>query len=117
LSWGDGITGSVFSSMVGSDRYRGAGLVVEADHGTMRVDNPLAPQNGSTLTIETTDVLDVLPIEASSTYFHQLSAFRDAVVDGTPIPTGPDEAVANMEVIDSCYRAAGLAPRPTHVED
>ena len=52
-------------------------------------------------------------VARTSTYFHQLEAFRDAIVDGTPFPTTADDGVRNMEIIDACYRAAGLQPRPT----
>jgi hypothetical protein len=32
--------------------------------------------------------------------------------DGAPLPTRADDAVASMQLIDDCYRAAGLTPRP-----
>ena len=32
--------------------------------------------------------------------------------DGTPFPTTADDGVRNMEIVDACYRAAGLEPRP-----
>lgn len=32
--------------------------------------------------------------------------------DRAPLPTDADDAVANMQLIDDCYRAAGLTPRP-----
>ena len=44
------------------------------------------------------------------TYF-QLRAFAGAVLRGEPFPTDLDDAIANMEAIDACYRAAGLEPR------
>ncbi|HVR33314.1 MAG TPA: Gfo/Idh/MocA family oxidoreductase [Acidimicrobiia bacterium] len=113
LSWGGGASGSVYSSMVGADEPAGTYLVVTSSNGTMRVDNPVAPQHGSSITVVTDDGAERFEVEASSTYHHQLVAFRAAVVDDQPIPTGPDDAVANMEVIDACYRAAGLDPRPT----
>jgi len=34
-----------------------------------------------------------------------------ALRGGTPMPTGPDDAVATAQLIDRCYRAAGLPPR------
>ena len=52
-------------------------------------------------------------VDRSATYFHQLVAFRDAIVDGVPFPTTADDGVRNMEIIDACYRAAGLEPRPS----
>jgi predicted dehydrogenase len=52
-------------------------------------------------------------VATSATYFHQLVAFRDAIVDGAEFPTTADDGVRNMEIVDACYRAAGLDPRPT----
>ncbi len=52
-----------------------------------------------------------------TTYWHQLGAFAAAIAgDRSHLLTGPDDAVANMRVIDAVYRAAGLEPRaPTPV--
>ena len=57
--------------------------------------------------------MSTIVAERSSTYFHQLVAFRDAIEEGTPFPTTADDAVRNMELLDECYRAAGLEPRPS----
>ena len=49
-----------------------------------------------------------------SSYLYQLEALTDALRGGAPMPTGPDDAVATAELIDRCYRAAGLPLRPRH---
>lgn len=110
LEWTGGVSGSVRSSMVAP--RSGSGLIVECEAGTMRVENPLAPQNGSSIIVETESGTETLEVERSSTYFHQLVAFGDAVTSATPFPTTVDEAVANMEIVDACYLAAGLPVRP-----
>lgn len=110
LQWEGGVRGTVRSSMVASESS--SGLIVDAEAGTMRVENPLAPQHGSSITVETDAGAETFEVERSSTYFHQLIAFRDAVASGTLFPTTVDEAVANMESVDACYRAAGLSVRP-----
>ncbi len=46
-----------------------------------------------------------------SSYVYQLEAFIAALRGGPPMPTGPDDAVATAELIDGCYRAAGLPLR------
>ena len=46
-----------------------------------------------------------------STYHYQMDALAAAVLDGQPFPTGADDAIANMQMIDACYLASGLAPR------
>lgn len=48
----------------------------------------------------------------TTSYTYQLQAFIDAVRDGTPYRTDADDAVATMTLIDQCYRAIGLRPRP-----
>jgi predicted dehydrogenase len=87
---------------------------VTGELGTMLAANPLAPQSGgAVITVETADGIQHHEAEPSSTYFHQLVAFRDAINDGTAFPTTADDGVRNMEIIDACYRAAGLVVRPT----
>jgi predicted dehydrogenase len=56
---------------------------------------------------ETTEHLGV-----RSSYIYQLEAFIEALRGGTPMPTGPDDAVATAQLIDRCYSAAGLPLRP-----
>lgn len=46
-----------------------------------------------------------------SSYIFQLQAFVAALRGGPAMPTGPNDAVANAELIDRCYRAAGLPLR------
>jgi phosphoribosylanthranilate isomerase len=41
----------------------------------------------------------------------KLEAFAAAVRTGAPLPLDTDDAVATMELIDDCYRAAGFSPR------
>jgi predicted dehydrogenase len=113
LRWPSGVTGSVGSSMIADGDEVAAWLKVTGELGTMLANNPLAPQNGgAVLTVETAAGRQEQAVDTSTTYYHQLVAFRDAIVDGTPFPTDADDAVRNMEVVDACYRAAGLAPRP-----
>ncbi len=47
-----------------------------------------------------------------SSYIYQLEALITALRGGTPMPTGPDDAVVTAQLIDRCYRAAGLPLRP-----
>ena len=67
------------------------------------------------ITVDTADGTQHYEGDRSSTYFHQLVAFRDAINDGAPFPTTADDGVRNMEIVDACYLAAGLEPRPTLV--
>jgi predicted dehydrogenase len=111
LAFGDGITGSITASML-SGRVLGAGARVRGTRGTMRVLNPYFPQLVHRLLIKSASRTAVEHVARQpSTYACQLRAFTDAVLRRQPPPTNVDDAVANMRVIDACYRAAGLPVR------
>ncbi|HSJ91994.1 MAG TPA: Gfo/Idh/MocA family oxidoreductase [Ilumatobacter sp.] len=113
LRWPSGVTGRVHSSMIAPGDSVEAWLRVAGEHGTLIATNPLAPQQGtSMLVVDLGDRLWHRPAATTASYFHQLVAFRDAIVDGADFPTTADDGVRNMEIIDACYRAAGLTPRP-----
>lgn len=114
LRWASGVTGSIGSSMIADAKSVVAYLKVTGERGTMTATNPLAPQNGhAVITVETDAGVETHEADPSATYFHQLAAFRDAIVDGAEFPTTADDGVTNMEIVDACYRAANLNPRPT----
>jgi hypothetical protein len=52
-------------------------------------------------------------VSGEATYWYQLQAFAKAVREGdrSAVLTPPADSVANMQVIDAVYRAAGLEPR------
>jgi predicted dehydrogenase len=108
LLFPSGATGSVRSSMTAGPEIA---LTVVGSEGRMEVANPLAPQMGNNLVIQTRGGRSSGPVEAGQTYVHMLRAFADHVVHGLPFPTQGDDSVANMTVIDAIYRAAGLPPR------
>jgi predicted dehydrogenase len=83
------------------------------DRGVMRVLNYTSPQLYNRLTVSADGYTRRERVSGESTYTYQLRAFASAVLHGDPVPTTPEDAVANMAVIDSVYRAAGLPPRGT----
>jgi predicted dehydrogenase len=109
------ITGFIECSMIASGEPVIA-LEVTGSLGVLTVVNPLAPQHGATVTLATTGG-DTEQFEVdgadTTTYFHQLVAFRDAVATREPPLTGGADSIATMALIDECYRAAGLSPRPS----
>jgi predicted dehydrogenase len=114
LSWPGGVTGRIHASMMASEAA--AELAVTGSAGVLRAHNPLAPQRGASLeVVGAGERVESVP-ERTTTYFHQLRAFRDAIATGAPFPTTIDDGVRVMELIDRCYRAAGLSPRPTWPE-
>jgi predicted dehydrogenase len=73
-----------------------------------RLANPLAPHTFHSLRVGGRHER----IRGGPTYDYQLETFAAAIQTGAPTLTPPAESVANMRVIDSVYRAAGLEPRP-----
>jgi predicted dehydrogenase len=110
LAWDSGVTGSVHTAMNLGVPFA-AWLEVIGTAGTLRATNPLAPHSGNRIRVDAGDRQIDEEVEGSTTYHHQIEAFRDAVVDGAPFPTGGADSIANMELIDAAYRAAGLPPR------
>ena len=46
-----------------------------------------------------------------TSYTYQLAALADTLERGTAFPVDLDDAVSNAELVDECYRRAGLTPR------
>jgi predicted dehydrogenase len=86
-------------------------LSVTGSKGVLRADNPLVPHLGHRLRVRIDEDEATEQVEGQSTYRHQLEAFVAAVLDGEKQPTGGQDGIANMRVIDAIYRAAGLQPR------
>jgi predicted dehydrogenase len=111
LAFPGGCTGLITASML-SRRVLGAGARVSGTRGTMEVLGPYVPQLVHRLIVRS-DIrraVEHMPRQPS-TYASQLRAFTGAILRGEPVLTGPDDAVANMAVIDACYAAAGLPRR------
>ena len=108
LSFPSGATGLVRSAMDAGPTIE---LLVVGSTGRIEVENPMAPQNGNHVTIESSGGRTVGPIDAGISYDHMVRAFVDHVVHGAPFPTRGQDSVANMAAIDAVYRAAGLPIR------
>ena len=110
-----GATGAITCSMW-SWRAAAIWLRIEGSVGVLKARNPLMPPLLGRLSVRTSAGKRVEKPWPGTTYSHQLAAFVAAVRDGVPFPTGVDDAIANMEVIDAIYRAAGRRPnQPTPV--
>jgi len=114
LRFPSGATGRVTASMLSSHVLS---LTVRArgTSGDVRAFNPLMPKLFGSIRIRRPGHREVERPPRTDTYGHQLDAFIAAVQDGRPFPSTADDAVRNMTVIDSLYRAAGLPLRqPTN---
>jgi predicted dehydrogenase len=114
LRYSDGLSGSMtcalFSATLLSIRIK-----VSGDDGALNLFNPTGPQFGYRMTVKTGGRKRRVKVDGAKTptYVYQLTAFRDAVRDGTPVLTPPEDSIANMRVIDAIYEAAGLPVRGT----
>jgi predicted dehydrogenase len=74
--------------------------------------NFVEPHHGARIIVTTAAGTRTEELGRRSSYTYQLEAFAAHLRDGAPLPADADDAVANMQLIDDCYRAAGLTPRP-----
>jgi predicted dehydrogenase len=111
LAFPSGATGRITCSLL-SRRLLAIRAKVVGERGELRAFNPVGPQYGPHgIKVTTPDGTRRERFTRTPTYRFQLEAFCGAVLDGAEVPTGPADAVANMEVVDAVYRAAGLEPR------
>ncbi len=83
------------------------------DQGVLRVFNYVSPQHFNRLTVAADGYTRRERVRGEPSYTYQLRAFAAAVRHGDPVLTTPEDAVANMTVIDAVYQAAGLPRRGT----
>jgi len=110
LVFPSGATGRVICSML-SRRVIDVSGRVDGTRGSLRILNPFAPHLFHRLRVETPAGTRRERVRGPATYTCQLEAFVRAVREGAAVPTGLDDAIANMALIDAAYRAAGLEPR------
>jgi predicted dehydrogenase len=110
VTFPDGATGR-FTSSLWSRHLLHVAARVEGTGGRLAVLNPTQPQQYHRLTVRTPTGRRVEHAIRRRTYEYQLEAFVNAVAHGGPVITDPEDAVANMTVIDAAYVAAGLEPR------
>ncbi len=106
----DGRSGAMSCSLFSRALLR-ASARVRGDRGELTVFNPIVPHLYHRLSVRTSAGRRSERLKGDATYTYQLRAFVSATRTGAAIPTGPDDAVANMRVIDSVYTHAGLRPR------
>jgi len=92
---------------IGSPPFRGL-LRIEGEKGVVELDNPCLPHKGHSIREWFGDSYREFTLAAGTTYDYQLAAFVDAVENGTPLPTGGEDAIGNMRALDEIYVASGL---------
>ena len=86
-------------------------LRVVGSRGEATVMDFVQPHKDDRVVVRTGDDVRTEHLGTRSSYIYQLEEFIRALRGGTPMPTGPDDAVATAQLIDRCYRAAGLPLR------
>jgi predicted dehydrogenase len=104
-----GATGLSANSMVAEDYSFTIRILGTA--GDALVHDFIRPNHDDRLTINTPAGTTVERLGTKSSYAHQLEAFAAHVEHRTPLPFGTADAVANMALVDTAYRAAGMQPR------
>lgn len=103
-----GVIATLESSLEGPQEMS---ILVTGTRGTIFQPNFIDLTSDDRLIIESASGQRVEHLGTVSTYTHQLGALIAAIRDGASFPTDLDNAIANMEFIDECYRLAGLPVR------
>jgi predicted dehydrogenase len=111
LRFPDGRTARLTCSLFSTWLVR-ASASVDGSEGRLSVLNPIAPQLFHRLRVTGRSGTRMERVPGPPTYDCQLRAFVAAVREGTPVPTGPDDAIRNMRTIEAIYAAARGATSP-----
>ncbi len=113
LRFENGITGQIVCSML-SPVIFDSSAIIRGDQGSISVTNPYHPHWFNFLLVRTKSKGTRFEhIAGENIYAYQLRAFVRAIREQAPLLTGPDDAIANMRVIDAIYDKAGLKRRGT----
>ncbi len=110
LTYPGGATGWVAWDMDADDRrmvwtVRGSrGTAVSPAFGVPHLDPRLLITDAAGVTREEKP-------DACTSYTHQLAAIADSLCTGAPFLVDVDDAIANLELVDTVYREVGLTPR------
>lgn len=109
ISYGSGVVGRCIWDMDAADRTMTWKVV--GSRGTALLPTFAVPavDNRLLLTVDGHTTGDRHGDQTSYTY--QLAAFADTVQNGTPFCFSLQNSITNAELIDECYRRAGLHPR------
>jgi predicted dehydrogenase len=111
LEFPGGATGSTRCHMAGDGVHMTCRII--GDRGEANAANFVLPTMDDRVTVTTPRARWVERLGRRPTYTYQLEALRAHLREGGPLPIDADDAVATMELIDGCYRAAGFrAPAP-----
>ena len=91
---------------------RDMSLHVRGTRGELLVPKFPVPHEDDTLMLRRPGAEDVVEhLGTRTSYTFQLEAFADAVRNGAPVLTNAAWSLANMELVDAAYVAAGMSTR------
>ena len=95
-----------------SDHHQMSHRLIGSD-GEAVITDFVNPHNDDRLIVTTKDGTRTEHLGKRSSYTYQLEAFTTAIRTGRSARTDAADAVRTMRLIDTCYEAIGLTPRPT----
>ncbi len=107
LRFPGGATAKISTSMAMDTSFQ-APLIIQGSTGRIEFQNPLAPQGGARLTLETDAGREAAVISPISTYTYQLAAISAALASGDPLPMEGEVILRQQTALDAIYQAAGL---------
>jgi predicted dehydrogenase len=81
-------------------------LAIKGSKGSLTVRNPLAPQRGHDFTLVIGDTTTTETFPLTPTYTYQLEAFRNAILEKTPVPTRGADSLATITLLENIQRTA-----------
>ena len=112
LRFPSGVTGTAGCNMA-SDHHQMSHRLIGSS-GEAVITDFVNPHNDDRLIVTTENGTRTEHLGHRSSYTYQLEALTTAIRTGVPARTDAADAVRTMQLIDSCYEAIGLQPRPTH---
>ena len=111
LEFPNGVTGTAGCNMASDHHEMSHRLVGTA--GEAVITDFVNPHHDDRLVVTTSKGTRTEHLGTRSSYTYQLEVFTRAVRSWVPARTDADDAVRTMQLIDQCYEAVGLQPRPT----
>jgi len=112
LRFPNGVSGTAGCNMASDHHQMSHRLIGSA--GEAVITDFVNPHNDDRLIVTTEEGARTEHLGNRSSYTYQLETFTTAVRTGVPARTDAAEAVKTMRLIDQCYEAIGLKPRPSH---
>ena len=111
LQFPNGVTGTAGCNMASDHHQMSHRLIGSA--GEAVITDFVNPHNDDRLVVTTKNGTRTEHLGNRSSYTYQLETFTTAIRTGVPARTDAADAVKTMRLIDQCYEAIGMTPRPS----